>query len=129
MSRHIDFLRLDHFAITVRDIEKSASWYRTVLGFEIFHKWDNAWMLRRGDVGIGLYTSAAQGPAKPDEQIAIQHVAFRVTPEHYQTAQATLTALGVPFDPPHDTGVSWTLFFKDPDGHRIELTYYHKPSA
>lgn len=130
MSQHIDFLRLDHFAITVSDIEKSAAWYKRVLGFEIFHQWDNAWMLKKADIGIGLYKCTGSRPTGDlAQQIAIQHVAFRVTPAHYKSAQDALAALGVAFDPPHDTGVSWTLFFHDPDGHRLELTYYHSPTT
>jgi len=32
--------RIDHFAVNVKDLERSAEWYRRVLGLEIIHKFD-----------------------------------------------------------------------------------------
>jgi catechol-2,3-dioxygenase len=51
----VELVGIDHFATHVRDVQKSADWYNTVFGFAILHKWDNAWMVGRGNIKIGLF--------------------------------------------------------------------------
>lgn len=33
--------------------------------------------------------------------------------------------MGIAFDPPEDTGIAFSIFFKDPVGYEIEFTTYH----
>ena len=37
-----------------------------------------------------------------------------------------LDRLGIAHEPPEDTGIAKSVFFKDPDGHSLEITYYYQ---
>ena len=122
-----DIARMDHVGINVSDLQKSADWYEKVLGFTIFHKWNTTWMIRRGDMRIGLFLRpAAKKIDDLDNSRAITHFAFSTDAKGFEEAQARLTQLGVKFDPPEDTGVAHSLFIYDPDGFQVEITSYYK---
>lgn len=64
-SRSVEAFELagiDHFAINVQDVQKSADWYGRIFGFTVLHKWDNAWMIGRGNIKIGLFIEPAAKP-------------------------------------------------------------------
>src|SRR5438093_1505595 len=113
--------RLDHVAVTVKDLSTSFSWYEKVFGFSLFHKWTTTWMVIYRDIRLGLF----QRPAAPriddlDNKIAIQHFAFLTDPEGFDRAQELLRSLGVPFEGPEDSGIAKSIFVLDPDGHQVE---------
>jgi catechol-2,3-dioxygenase len=117
---------LDHFAITVTNLEISFAWYQKTLGFEMFHKWETTWMIARGQMRVGLFQRPTATKIDDlDQKLAIQHVAFNVTPEALLEAQIELQGLSIPIDGPEDTGVAYSIFINDPDGHLLELTTYH----
>lgn len=60
-----------------------------------------------------------------DNKVAITHLAFLTDSAGFDSAQVELKGLGVPFDGPEDTGIAYSLFFKDPDGHELEITTYY----
>jgi catechol 2,3-dioxygenase-like lactoylglutathione lyase family enzyme len=124
----IELQGLDHVGINVADLERSAAFYNRVLGFQIFHKWKTTWMIERAAMRIGLFQRPlAQTIEDIDNTIAITHFAFLTSAAGFAAAQKQLTALGVNFDPPEDTGIAFSIFFRDPDGHQIEITTYHSP--
>ena len=119
--------RMDHVGINVTNLQISADWYQTVLGFTIFHKWQTTWMIRRGDMHIGLFLRPnAKKLDDLDNSLAITHFAYSTDGKGFQEAQDRLKKLGVQFDPPEDTGVAHSVFIYDPDGHQIEITSYYK---
>jgi len=125
----IELQGLDHVGLNVADLQRSAAFYNRVLGFQIFHKWTTTWMIQRGSIRIGLFQRPqAQTIKDIDNTIAITHFAFLTSGMGFAAAQKELTALGVNFDPPEDTGVAFSIFFRDPDGHQIEITTYHSPN-
>jgi len=119
--------RMDHVGINVTDLQISADWYQKVLGFTIFHKWQTTWMIRRGDMHIGLFLRPnAKKLDDLDNSLAITHFAYSTDDKGFQEAQDRLKKLGVHFDPPEDTGVAHSVFIYDPDGYQIEITSYYK---
>jgi catechol 2,3-dioxygenase-like lactoylglutathione lyase family enzyme len=121
----IDYI--DHFAISVKNLQTSFDWYNKVFGFELFHKWNTTWMIHLGDMKIGLFERPrAIAIDDLDNKIAFQHLAFHVSPDAFIEAQIYLTTLGIPIvDGPEDTGVAYSIFFVDPDGLLLEITTYH----
>jgi catechol-2,3-dioxygenase len=117
---------LDHFAISVKNLQTSFDWYKKVFGFDMFHQWKTTWLIQLGTMKIGLF-ERPQAAAIDDlnSKIAIQHVAFHVSAEQLIESQIELTNLGVQFEGPEDTGVAYSLFVNDPDGHLLELTTYY----
>jgi catechol 2,3-dioxygenase-like lactoylglutathione lyase family enzyme len=119
---------IDHVAVGVRDVERSARWYIEVLGFERFH--EDAWngvptFVGKGDTGIALFPASAD--AKPTQQshreIRMLHLAFRANRENFVAAQRELEKRGIKFEL-QDHEISHSIYFRDPDGHQLEITTY-----
>jgi len=119
--------RIDHIGLNVRDLVTSAEFYGKVLGFGIVHKWNTTWMVGTDAMRLGLFQRPSAGPVcNIDRKIAISHVAFRTDATGFAAAQTELRKLGVSFEPPEDTGIAYSVFFLDPDGHQIEITTYDR---
>jgi catechol 2,3-dioxygenase-like lactoylglutathione lyase family enzyme len=120
----LDFI--DHFAISVKSLQTSFDWYQKVFGFQMFHQWQTTWLIQLGSMKIGLFERPkAAAITDIDNTIAFQHVAFHVSAEEFIEAQIQLAAAGVEIDGPEDTGVAYSIFVSDPDGHLLELTTYY----
>ncbi len=115
---------IDHVAISVRDIERSANWYIDVLGFKRLH--EGAWGGVPTFIGKGT-TALALFPAKSDEParggIRMLHLAFRATRQNFLAAQEELKQRGIKFEF-EDHEISHSIYFHDPDGHILEITTY-----
>jgi len=120
--------RIDHVAITVTNIENSIKWYQEVLNLERYYKdaWDGVpIMLGRGGTCIALFKVKSKNPSpSPDwNTIAMMHLAFRADRKNFEEAQKQLTQKNISFSfADHD--ISHSIYFKDPDGHEIEITTY-----
>jgi catechol 2,3-dioxygenase-like lactoylglutathione lyase family enzyme len=120
----LDFI--DHFAISVKNLQTSFDWYQKVFGFEMFHQWKTTWLIQLGSMKIGLFERPNAATIDDlDNKIAFQHLAFHVSAEEFIAAQIELAAAGVQIDGPEDTGVAYSLFVSDPDGHLLEITTYY----
>jgi catechol 2,3-dioxygenase-like lactoylglutathione lyase family enzyme len=125
-ARAMDLDGLDHFAINVADLQRAADWYQKVFGFTVLHKWDTTWMIGRDNMKIGLFLRPNATPLPNiDSQLIIQHVAFLVDGDKFDAAKNALLQAGVTIDGPEDTGIAYSMFFTDPDGHLLEITTYH----
>jgi catechol 2,3-dioxygenase-like lactoylglutathione lyase family enzyme len=115
---------LDHVALAVRDQAVSERWYREVLGLDRVH--EEAWgnmpiMLAASGSGVALFPARSGGDGSP--AVRILHVAFRVDRASFEAAQTELAERGIPFAF-QDHDVSHSIYFDDPDGHKLELTTY-----
>jgi catechol 2,3-dioxygenase-like lactoylglutathione lyase family enzyme len=119
-------LRLDHYAVHVASLEVSAAFYERVFGFGVVHKWTTVWMVGNDRIRVGLFQRPeATAVADPNSKLLIEHVAFLTDKIGFEQAIKTLEALGIAYEAPEDTGIAMSLFFKDPDGHNLEVTYYY----
>jgi catechol 2,3-dioxygenase-like lactoylglutathione lyase family enzyme len=119
---------LDHVALGVRDIEQSAKWYIEVLGFERLHEgmWDGVpTFIGKGKTGIALFpVSSHEGSASSARSgIRMLHLAFRAKRENFLAAQRELEKRGIDFEF-QDHEISHSIYFRDPDGHQLEITTY-----
>jgi catechol 2,3-dioxygenase-like lactoylglutathione lyase family enzyme len=114
---------LDHIAIAVSDLERAETFYRDVLGLERVHEeWDPPRVLASGGSGMALFPAGMHG----DDVVGapgILHFAFRVDREAFEAAQTELSQCGIEFRF-SDHGAAHSVYFSDPDGHRLELTTY-----
>lgn len=120
---------LDHVALSVRDVERSADWYVDVLGFE--RRFPGMWggvpvFVARGKTAIALFpqrNAQANPPAQPGESAGILHLALRADRRNFVAAQRDLTRRGIAF---HftDHEISHSIYFRDPDGIELEITTY-----
>lgn len=122
----LELVGMDHFAINVHDVQKSADWYKRVFGFTILHKWDNVWMVGRGNIKIGLYI---QPEAKPlpdlDSTLVIRKIAFLVDGDKFDKTINELRSKGITIIKTEDTGIAYSIFINDPDGYLLEFTTFH----
>ena len=119
---------LDHVAIGVADVERSCAFYARVLGFErLIPEWDVPIFMGTGSIGVAIFDRELHPSATPDDTeppaVRIMHFAFRVDRAGLEAARAELAGedFKLTFT---DHGLSHSLYFRDPDGHLVELTTY-----
>jgi catechol 2,3-dioxygenase-like lactoylglutathione lyase family enzyme len=134
---------IDHVALAVSDVERSAQWYIDVLGFERRYQdmWDGVPVfIGKGTTAIALFrpradttstslaavasAKAASSPAN----IRMLHLAFRATRKNFLAAQEELKRRGITFEF-QDHEISHSIYFRDPDGHELEITTYELEGA
>lgn len=119
---------LDHVALSVRDVERSAQWYADVLGFKRQHEgmWDGVPIfVGNGGAAIALFPARDKAGSTSHERAAVRtlHFAFRADRENFLRAQDELTRRKISFDFQNHE-ISHSIYFRDPDGHEIEITTY-----
>ena len=115
--------------LVVADVVRSAAWYRDVLGAELFREYGGtSAVFRFGAAWLLLVTGGGPTEDKPDvtfdvpDPVRASHsVTIRV--DDCRAAYETHSARGAEFlTPPHDWGHEVRCFFRDPDGHRFEIS-------
>jgi catechol 2,3-dioxygenase-like lactoylglutathione lyase family enzyme len=119
---------IDHVAMSVRDVERSAQWYIEVLGFEHRHKgaWDGVpTFIGKGTTAIALFPTRSDPKSTSPSRAGIRmlHLAFRSDRENFLAAQREFKERGIKFEF-QDHELSHSIYFRDPDGHELEITTY-----
>src|SRR4029077_15883251 len=117
---------IDHVAIGVRDIERSANWYIDILGFERLNEgmWNGAPTLSgKANTGIALFPPTHEAKSSAHREIRMLHLAFRADRENFLAAQRELDKRGIKFEF-QDHEIAHSIYFRDPDGHQLEITTY-----
>jgi catechol 2,3-dioxygenase-like lactoylglutathione lyase family enzyme len=119
---------LDHVALAVRDVERSADWYVDVLGFE--RRYHEMWkgvpvFVARDKTAIALFPAGNDqaNSARPRQRNGMLHLAMRADRKNFVAAQRDLTNRGIAFHF-RDHEISHSIYFRDPDGYEIEITTY-----
>lgn len=128
---------LDHIALAVRDVAASAAWYADVLGLKRVHAdvWgDVPTMMAAGnDTMLALFpVKVAPGsdpkPPPGKDVIAMRHFAFRTDRAGFEQARTHLRERGIEFRC-EDHTIAHSIYFHDPDGHKVEITTYDLQAA
>lgn len=127
---------IDHVALAVADVERSASWFVEVLGFE--RRFEGMWdgvpvFVGKGETAIALFPrrqshDLATADQRRPNDIDMLHLAFRADRTNFLAAQEDLKSRGVRFDF-EDHEISHSIYFRSPDGHRFEITTYELGQA
>ena len=119
---------IDHVALAVRDVARSANWYVEVLGFERRYQemWDGIpTFIAKGNTAIALFPANPNASLTPSHRkdIRMLHLAFRADRKNFRAAQEELKHRGIQFEF-QDHEISHSIYFRDPDGHHLEITTY-----
>ena len=122
---------IGHVHLKVSDIDRSLSFWRDVLGFEVMARMgEQAAFISAGGyhhhIGLNTWESKGASPPPPGTT-GLYHVAIRY-PDRKALAQALkqLVDAGIPLSGATDHGVSEAIYLRDPDDNGIEL-YRDRP--
>jgi catechol 2,3-dioxygenase-like lactoylglutathione lyase family enzyme len=128
MKSPVQLEGIDHVALAVSDLERSARWYIDVFGFVRQH--EEVWggypvFVGKENVAIALFPTrdGAKSTSSSRPPIRMLHFAFRATRKNFLAAQDQLKQLGIEFEF-QDHEISHSIYFHDPDGHELEITTY-----
>ena len=98
------------------------------LGFERLHKdkWNGIPVfVGNGDAAVALFPASEEIGSTSSDRAAVRtlHFAFRTDRENFSRAQDELKKRNIPFEF-EDHEISHSIYFRDPDGHKIEITTY-----
>ena len=122
--------QIDHVEVFVRDLDAAAKWYCDVLGLTLIHRWNpEPIFLGVGGTALALFLSSGPNRARRTEPSAESatgwhRVAWRTTKDGFDAAQRHLKDRGIAFRGPIDHDIAWSIYFTDPDGNPLEITYY-----
>jgi catechol 2,3-dioxygenase-like lactoylglutathione lyase family enzyme len=123
----MDLEGIDHVALAISNVERSAQWYIDVLGFE--RRYEDMWdgiptFIGKGTTAIALFPADSDGRSTSSHRdIRMLHLAFRASRENFLSAQDELKRRGIKFEF-QDHEISHSIYFRDPDGHELEITTY-----
>ncbi len=119
--------QIDHVAITASDIQASVDWYCEVLGGKrIFtDKWDGEpAFIEIGSSSIAIFACASKEKSVAGhDKINIMHIAFKADANNFKEARNYLKSINISFLF-EDHEVCHSIYFRDPDGHLLEITTY-----
>ena len=96
---------LHHTALISSDVERTVRFYQDVLGFPLTELIENR---DYPGLDVGPYAEVLGG---------LHHMAISVDPDRWRDLVQRLTDAGVP----HEVHSGVSVYFRDPDGARIEL--------
>jgi catechol 2,3-dioxygenase-like lactoylglutathione lyase family enzyme len=117
---------LHHTALVSSDVERTVRFYQEVVGFPLTELIENRDYPGSShfffDIGNGNLLAFFDFPGLAVEPYAevlggLHHVAISVAPEEWKAAIERLDAAGVP----HEVHSDVSVYFRDPDGTRLEL--------
>ncbi|HJZ68617.1 MAG TPA: VOC family protein [Blastocatellia bacterium] len=106
-------------AVRVKDLTKAEPFYREVLGLEVgIRDEKRKWLFLRAGGDAGMVVLQEDNGEWP-----LQHFAFTIDESDIERATSILRDRGVDVEGPvvHQWMGATSVYFKDPDGHALEL--------
>lgn len=108
---------INHLTFSVRDLGRAMEFYTKTLGFRPVARWSGGAYLLAGDAWVTLILEPA---ADNVTSTGYSHAAFSVAGEGFEALARCVRGSGAEVWQENRTeGAS--LYFTDPDGHRLEL--------
>jgi catechol-2,3-dioxygenase len=121
--------KLGHVVLKVRDLDRSEAFYTSVLGLAVTGRVPGRMVFfavpgntDSHDLGLWKVGPAAAPPSS--KEVGLFHVAWQVEREEDLRAfHDSLVARGIPVRSTMDHGANLSVYFEDPDGNMLEVTY------
>ena len=124
----IRVMGIDHVALSVSDLERSLKFYTEVLGLKIsereYQKPGVEYFLDCGTSLVGLIQGDPKGDSHvlQDGGLGGNHFSFRVLTADFDRFAEEIKTLGITITYLKKREKSWSLYFLDPDGNKLEIT-------
>jgi catechol-2,3-dioxygenase len=121
--------KLGHVVLKVRDLDRSEAFYTSVLGLAVTGRMPGRMVFfavpgNSDSHDLGLWQVGPDAASPAPRQVGLFHVAWQVEREEDLRAfHDSLVARGVPVRSTMDHGANLSVYFEDPDGHMLEVTY------
>ena len=125
---------IDHIEIYVEDKEKTVKWYDEIFGFKViseleFWSQNDGGPLFIGNLDNNIKVALFKG--NKDNDGSISRIAFRVSGKDFisfldRLSTIPVFSLGKKIEKHNviDHEISYSIYFNDPDGNKLELTSY-----
>lgn len=121
----MEIKELGHAVLYVRDLERSRTFYRDLLGFPELGAGQGyaAFGTPRTHHELLLLEQPQATPLPPRPRIGLYHLGLKVgdSDDELRAAKEELEAAGVGIIGMSDHGVTHSFYFADPDGNELEL--------
>jgi catechol 2,3-dioxygenase len=119
---------LGHVNIYVRNAERSHKWYEDVLGLHTYDYMPGraAFMSadREQSHEVALIQVGDDAPLQQKGQVGLNHMAWMMhSLDDLKEVYERLQEKNVPIDHVSDHGISIGIYFRDPDGNGLEVSY------
>ena len=116
--------RIGHVVLNVRDLAVSERFYTEVLGFQIAIRRPGGTFLTCGKIHHDLALFQAGEDARPAGDLGLNHIAVQIGDmDELREVHRRLNSYGAPIDHLTDHGMTKSVYFRDPDGNRIEYFF------
>jgi catechol 2,3-dioxygenase len=125
--------RIGHVVLKVHSLERSRAFYTEVLGMDVMMEIPAIPAVflannRRDHHEIALFEVGPAAEGLRPNQIGLAHIAFRLHNEkELRAAYEELKERHVPISFTVDHGVTKSVYFRDPDGHELEVYCDNSP--
>jgi catechol-2,3-dioxygenase len=119
---------LGHVNIYVRNVERSHQWYTDVLGLHTYDFIPGRAAFLSADLNqsheVALIQVGNDAPGPQTRQVGLNHMAWMMhSLDDLQEVYQRLKEKNVAIDHVSDHGISVGIYFRDPDGNGIEVSY------
>ena len=108
---------IDHLVLHVSDVPRARKFYTDVLGMTVYRENDRQVFLHAGQQGVALFKKQGDEPLATGNDL--NHLALNVVAGTYEALKADLENHGVVVS--GRPGEDRCIYFRDPDGHRLQL--------
>ncbi len=119
---------LGHVNIFVRNVERSQKWYEDVLGLHTYEYRPGWAAFMSADIDqsheVALMQLGDDAAGQNKGQVGLNHMAWMMASiDDLKESYRRLKEKGVKVDRVVDHGISLGIYFRDPDGNGIEVSY------
>lgn len=124
----IRVLGIDHVALSVSDLERSRQFYTEVLGLKVsereYQKPGVEYFLDCGTSLVGLIQGDPKGDnhVLQDGGLGGNHFSFRVHTKDFDRIVEEIKSCAITVTYLKKREKSWSVYFLDPDGNKLEIT-------